>query len=119
MAEKQGITREEMVRRIREAAANVPHLGKMDWHTIYLALSRERKRLASVLREAETLAESPESNKYVGQIRGEVEHINKIMTRLGQSGRRMLIHADMGRGSGVYVIDDDDNSATEQESAAE
>jgi RNase adaptor protein for sRNA GlmZ degradation len=104
MSTKEGITREELARRIEDATKNVPPLGKPQWKTIYLALARERRRVKKL---AETVAAcldttDPDVREMCGRLEGKVEHIERIMDTLGEAGRNMLLN---GVGRSIYLID--------------
>ena len=86
------MTHEEMVVNIRAAVATIPPLGKQDWKTVYQSLARERRRVSELLKTMEDEApEGPEVNAFLGRLRDQVKHINKIMNVIGEQGRTMLI----------------------------
>lgn len=101
------ISREQLARRIEKAMHGRPKLSKMDWRTIYLALSRERRRIAKLIKAVEIALDSitePEMNQFSSKLRGEHEHVEKIMDRIGQDGRSMLMEL------GQFTVRRDDQS---------
>lgn len=108
---KEGITREELARRIAKASENVPPLDTYQWKTIYLALARERRRIRQLIEDCDGFPpfdDDPDASAWIGNMRGKERHIQKIMETIGEQGRNMRLN---GIGRQIHITDNDDTPA--------
>lgn len=106
MSIKEGITREELARRVEAAVKDIPTLDKMAWKTIYASLARERRRVTDLLSTVDTLLSDndPDVRQWRGELKGKITHITRVMTEIGEQGRNMLMK---GVGRNIFVVEDD------------
>jgi hypothetical protein len=94
---REEITLEEHMRRLSEKKAALPFISRPSWQTIYRALARERKRVERLLNDAETALElhsdEPDVRTFLAKLKDQVTHLSRIMTDIGENGRKMYVAA--------------------------